>query len=256
MRKRGKTYTIKQLADMVGVSVRTLHHYDAIGLLKPSARTAAEYRLYGEAELLRLQQILFFKDLALQLEEIRAILDNPGFDEVAALHAHRQHVQQELGRLTRLLGTIDKTIHRLTEDDMTMTDEELYEGFTPEQRERYQREAREMYDPAMVAESERRLRKLSKVQWQAVKDEGDALTRTLAALITRDPADPEVQAAIARHYAWVEQFYPVSAEMYRGLGQLYTDHPEFRATYERYAPNLADFMRAAMEVYADRNLRA
>jgi len=255
MIKRRKTYTIKQRADMVVVSVRTLHHYDAIGLLKPSARTAAEYRLYGEAELLRLQQILFFKDLALQLEEIRAILDNPGFDEVAALHAHRQHVQQELGRLTRLLGTIDKTIHRLTEDDMTMTDEELYEGFTPEQRERYQREAREMYDPAMVAESERRLRKLSKVQWQAVKDEGDALTRTLAALITRDPADPEVQAAIARHYAWVDQFYPVSAKMYRGLGQLYTDHPEFRATYERYAPNLADFMRAAMEVYADHNLR-
>lgn len=139
---------------------------------------------------------------------------------------------------------------------MTMTDEELYEGFTPEQRERYQREAREMYDPAMVAESERRLRKLSKTQWQAVKDEGDALTRTLAALMTRDPDDPEVQAAIARHYAWVEQFYPVSAEMYRGLGQLYTDHPEFRATYERYAPNLADFMRAAMEVYADHNFPA
>lgn len=256
MRKHGKTYTIKQLADMVGVSVRTLHHYDTIGLLKPSARTAAEYRLYSEAELLRLQQILFFKELALSLEEIRAILDNPGFDEVAALHAHRQHVQQELERLKRLLGTIDKTIHRLTEDDMTMTDEELYEGFTPEQRERYQREAREMYDPAMVAESERRLRKLSKTQWQAVKDEGDALTRTLAALMTRDPDDPEVQAAIARHYAWVEQFYPVSAEMYRGLGQLYTDHPEFRATYERYAPNLADFMRAAMEVYADHNFPA
>ena len=255
MRKRGKTYTTKQLADMVGVSVRTLHHYDAIGLLKPPARTAAEYRLYGEAELLRLQQILFFKELALPLEEIRAILDNPGFDEVAALHAHRQHVQQELERLSCLLGTIDKTIHRLTEDDMTMTDEELYEGFTPEQRERYQREAREMYDPAMVAESERRVRKLSKAQWQAVKDEGDALTRTLAALMDHDPGDPEVQAGIARHYTWVEQFYPVSAEMYRGLGQLYTDHPEFRATYERYAPNLADFMRAAMEVYADNTLK-
>jgi len=255
MGKRGKIYTIKQLAELVGVSVRTLHHYDAIGLLKPSARTAADYRLYGESELLRLQQILFFKELSLPLEEIRAILDTPGFDQVAALHVHRQHVQQEMERLTRLLSTIDKTIHRLTEDDMTMTDEELYEGFTSEQRERYQREAREMYDPAMVAESERRLRKLSKAQWQAVKDEGDALTRALAALMDHDPGDPEVQAAIARHYAWVEQFYPVSADMYRGLGQLYTDHPEFRATYERYAPNMADFMRAAMEIYAARNLK-
>src|SRR5512135_267261 len=132
------TYTVQQLARMAGVSVRTLHHYDHIGLLKPSARTAAGYRLYGEADLLRLQQILFFRELDFPLADIQAILDDPGFDQVKALRDHRQLLQHEADRLGRLLKTIEQTISRLTEDNMTMTpmtDEELYEGFTPEQIE-------------------------------------------------------------------------------------------------------------------------
>ena len=156
------TYTVQQLARLAGVSVRTLHHYDHIGLLKPSARTEAGYRLYGEADLLRLQQILFFKEFDFPLADIQAILDEPRFDQVKALHDHRQMVQQEADRLGRLLNTIEKTISRLAEDHMSMTDEELYEGFTPEQIERYTREANELYDPQIMAESNRRVRNMSK----------------------------------------------------------------------------------------------
>jgi DNA-binding transcriptional MerR regulator len=246
-----RRYTIGQLAELAGVSVRTLHHYDQIGLLTPAARTEASYRLYGEAELLRLQQILFFKELDLPLDEVKRILDDPGFDQVEALARHREALQQRVTRLTRLLKTIERTIQRLTEEDMTVTDAELYEGFTEEQIERYQREAREMYDPALVAESERRLRRLSKAEWQAVKAEGDEVTRALAAQMGREPADGQVQALIARHHAWIENFYPCSAEVYRGLAQGYAEHPEFRAFYDRYAPGLADFMRDAMAYYAD-----
>jgi DNA-binding transcriptional MerR regulator len=242
---------VGQLAKMAGVSVRTLHHYDQIGLLAPSARTAAGYRLYGEQELLRLQQILFYKELDLPLNEVQRILDDPGFDPVEALNDHRRSLEKRIKRLTRLLNTIDKTIDRLEEEPMTMTDEELYEGFTKEQIERYKREAREMYDPTLVEESERRVRKMSKAQWQVVKAEGDEVTRGLAALMDRDPGDEAVQALIARHHAWIEQFYPASAELYRGLGQLYVTHPEFRATYDGYRPDLADFMAAAMNHYAD-----
>ena len=169
-----KAYTVSQLAQMAGVSVRTLHHYDQIGLLAPWSRTEAGYRLYAEAELLRLQQILFFKELDLPLAEVRQILDDPGFDQVTALKQHRQLLNGRMERLTRLLNTIDRTIDRLREDDMTLTDEELYEGFTTEQAERYKREAREMYDPALVKESERRVKGMSRAQWQAVKDEGEA----------------------------------------------------------------------------------
>jgi DNA-binding transcriptional MerR regulator len=249
-----KAYTVSQLAEMAGVSVRTLHHYDHIDLLKPSSRTAGGYRLYEEQDLLRLQQILFFKELDFPLSEIRAILDDPEFDQVKALENHRRLLKGRAERLTHLLRTIDKTIQRLTEDNMTMTDEELYEGFTKEQIERYKREAREMYDPELVAESERRVRNMSKAQWNAVKEEGDQVTRAIAGVADRAPGDPEVQALIARHHAWIEHFYPASAELYRGLGQGYAEHPDFCKFYDKYRPGLADFMQAAMAYYADHTL--
>jgi DNA-binding transcriptional MerR regulator len=239
------------LARIARVSVRTLHHYDQIGLLKPSARTEAGYRLYREPDLLRLQQILFFKELDMPLDEVRHILDDPGFDQVTALENHRQSLRGRMERLARLLKTIDRTIDRLRENDMTLTDEELYEGFTTEQIERYKREAREMYDPALVEESERRVKKMSRAEWKAIGAEGEAVTTGLAALADRDPGDPEVQALIARHHGWIENFYPCSAEIYRGLGRGYVEHPEFRAFYEKYRPGLADFMSAAMNHYAD-----
>ena len=137
---------------------------------------------------------------------------------------------------------------------MEMTDAELYEGFTPEQIERYEREVNERYDPVLVEESKRRLRKMSKAQWQAVKQESDDITRAIAALADKAPGDPAVQKLIAQHHAWIENFYPASAEVYRGLGQLYASHPEFRAHYDQYRPDLADFMQAAMAYYADHSL--
>jgi DNA-binding transcriptional MerR regulator len=185
------------------------------------------------------------------LAQVRQILDDPGFDQVSALEHHRRMLQGRMERLGRLLDTIDRTIDRLTEDDMTLTDEELYEGFSAEQIERYKREAREMYDPALVAESERRVGKMSREQWKAVQAEGGEITTGMAALMDRDPRDAEVQALMARHHAWIENFYPCSAEIFRGLGQLYVQHPEFRANYEQFGPGLADFMAAAMTVYAD-----
>ncbi len=253
------TYTVQQLARLAGVSVRTLHYYDHIGLLKPSARTAAGYRLYGESDLLRLQQVLFFRELDFPLADIQAILDDPGFDQVKALRDHQQLLQQEANRLERLLNTIEKTISRLTEDQVTpmtpsMTDEELYEGFTPEQIERYTREANELYDPQIVAQANRRVRNMTKAQWQAVKAEGGAVTQQLADLMGMDPGDAAVQTAVARHYAWVDNFWHPTAESYRGLGQGYAEHPEFRAFYDKYRPGLADFMCAAMSYYADHTL--
>jgi hypothetical protein len=137
---------------------------------------------------------------------------------------------------------------------MTLTDEELYEGFTPEQIEQVKREAREMYDPALVEESERRVKKMSRVQWKAVGAEGEAVTTALAGLADRNPSDAEVQKLIARHHAWIENFYPCSAEVYRGLGRGYVEHLKFRAFYEKYRPGLAEFMSAAMSLYADQVL--
>lgn len=137
---------------------------------------------------------------------------------------------------------------------MKMKDEELYEGFTKEQIERYKREAREMYDPKLVKESEKRIGKMSKEQWSALKAEGGEVARLIAELMDKKPDDPEVQKLVARHHAWIERFYPASAEVYRGLGQLYAEHQEFRKFYDKVRSGLADFMRAAMTYYADHAL--
>ena len=254
MEKRASAYTVRQLASLAGVSVRTLHHYDHIGLLRPSARTAAGYRLYGTEDLLRLQQILLFKELDLPLAEIRRILDDSGFDPVRALAQHRRTLELRAERLARLLNTIGRTIARLTEVDMSLTDEELYEGLPKEQVDRWKREVNERYDPTLVAESNRRVHAMSKEQWNAVKAEGDAISRRMAELMGRAPGDPEVQMTIARQHAWIENFYPCSAEVFTGLGQLYAENPEFRANYDKVCPGLADFMRDAMACYAEHTL--
>jgi DNA-binding transcriptional MerR regulator len=242
------------LARLAGVTVRTLHHYDQIGLLEPSARTRAGYRLYLEPTLLRLQQILFYRELDVPLDRIRAILDDPGFDQVKALKQHRQRLQARAERLARLLNTVDRTIQHLTEEEMPLTDAELYEGFTPEQIDEIKREVEERYDSERVAEASRRVSRMSKAKWQAVRDEGDAISRDMAALMDRDPGDAEVQALMARQHAWIESFYEAPAELFRGLGQLYASDPRFREAYDKYAPNLADFMQAAMAYYAEHSL--
>jgi DNA-binding transcriptional MerR regulator len=254
MQTGSKVYRVSQLAKIAGVSVRTLHHYDQIGLLTPSNHTSAGYRLYGEHDLLRLQQILFFKELDFPLKEIKEILDDPSFDPLEALEGHRNLLVKRAKRLERLMMTIDKTIGMLLEGNMNLSDEELYEGFTQEQIERYKREVREMYDPKLVAVSERQVRKMSKAQWEAVKQEGGDVTAAIAGLADLEPGDPRVQVLIARHHAWIENFYPASADVYRGLGELYTVNDEFREFYEKYRSGLADFMAAAMAYYADHTL--
>jgi DNA-binding transcriptional MerR regulator len=251
-----KGYTVRQVADMASVTVRTLHHYDALGLLHPTGRSAAGYRLYGEADLLRLQQILFFRELGFPLEQIRTIIEDPHFDQVHALERHREMLQLERERLSRLLTTIDRTIARITEENMGMTDEELWEGFSQEQIERYKREAREQYGAEIVEESERRVKQMPKAHWDAINAEGEAATRAIADLAARgrDPGDPEVQRHVARHYAWVDNFWHPTAESYAGLGQMYTENAEFRAHYDKYRPDFADYLAAAMKYYSECSL--
>lgn len=245
--------TVRQLARLAGVSVRTLHHYDAIGLLKPGRRSASGYRLYGPAELLRLQQILFFRELDVPLPEIARVLDEPGFDPAAALRDHRKRLEAKLGRLHRLLRTLDETLKRYEGGPM-LTDAELYQGFPPERVEGIRKEARARYGEARVEESERRAKALGKEGWARVNRDAEAVNRDLAALMAegRDPGAPEIRAVVARHLAWIRNFWEPDAESYRGLGRLYVDHPEFKAYYEKVAPGLADYLCRAIDRLCDR----
>lgn len=139
---------------------------------------------------------------------------------------------------------------------MGMTDEELYAGLPKEKAERYRREAREQWGEEVVAESERRAKSMPREHWDEINAQGDAATRAIAALAAagRTPDDPEVQRNVSLHYAWVDNFWHPTPEAYAGLGQMYVEHPEFRAFYDAYLPGLADFMSAAMGYYSEHSM--
>jgi DNA-binding transcriptional MerR regulator len=247
-------YTIKKLAEMAGVSVRTLHHYDAIGLVKPGTRSASGYRLYGESELLRLQQVLFYRELDMGLEEIGRILDEPGFEPVGALETQKRLLAARAERMARLMDTIDRTIGRLKGETM-LRDEELYAGFAKEEVATIKKEAQERWGASEAyAQSQARLARMTKAEWSKVTAEGKAIDEAVASAMARGeaPGSGEVQALMARKYGHLRSFYEPTPEMFAGLGRMYLEDERFRARYEAIAPGLADYLRSAMEAYAER----
>lgn len=244
-------YTVKELSALAGVSVRTLHHYDQIGLLKPENRSEAGYRYYGKKELLRLQQILFYRELDFPLQEIKEILDKEDFDLLASLEYHRTQLKDRAEQMQKLLMTIDKTIEDLKNDQNMMTDKELYEGFSEEQAKAYRKEASERWSEERVKQSEERIKKLGPKGWEELKLQGDAITREMAALIGKNPKSAEVQTVIAKYYTYLSNFYEVTEEIFRGLGRTYIEDERFTATYEKYAKGLATFMNEAMQAFCD-----
>ncbi len=252
-----KQYSVRQLAKLAGVSVRTLHHYDQIGLLKPSSRSAAKYRYYTEGELFRLQQILFYRELDVPLAEIRKILDDPRFEPVRALRNHRRLIGERLERLRTLLETIDKTILELKGEKKMASQEELYQGFSPEekaQHAQYAGEARKKYDPVVVDEVNARVGTWPKEKCNAVRKEWDDVIRQLATLKGKPVSEPAVQALVARHHANLEHFYRAPAGMYRGLAQLYVDDPRFRQNFDKFGADLADYLKEAIEYFCAHTL--
>lgn len=246
------SYTVKAVADVAGVSVRTLHHYDHVGLLRPSATSAAGYRLYGDADLERLQQVLFFRELGFELREIKAIVDSPSFDRAEALRAHRRVLVERRERIGQLVELVDRTIESL-EGGVTMTNEERFAGFDDPKLAEYQEEARQRWGHTdAYRESARRTARYTKKDWDAIKAEGSEITLAIAAHMGRPATDPEVQKQIARHHRQIdERFYACSPEIYRGLAEGYVADERFKAFYEKVKPGLAEFMRVGMLVYAD-----
>jgi DNA-binding transcriptional MerR regulator len=249
-----RTYTISRVAKLAGVSVRTLHHYDHIGLLTPS-KSEKGYRYYDKNDLMRLQQILFYKELDFPLAEIKAILDDSDFDIVTALKHHRRVLEQRHLRTAVLLNTIDKTITTLTEEQFIMKEEELYEGFPKEKIDRWNKEVDAKYDPELVRQSREKVKRTTKGEWNDYKNQSDALNQQIADHMHFDPMSDKVQALIAKHHQGIEFFYEANADVYAGLAQLYVDNPEFTAYYEKIKPGMAFFMRDAMKHYAETVLR-
>jgi DNA-binding transcriptional MerR regulator len=242
-------YTVKQLSTLASVSVRTLHFYDEIGLLPPTTVSANGYRRYDDAAVLRLQQILFYKELGLSLDEIGAVLDAPDFDLVQALEAHRRTLQQRLGRLTQLMQTVDQTLARL-KAGQPLDHQALFAGFSDAQQAELEVEAAALWGEAVHA-SARRWKAHTPARRAQITAEGQAVYLALSDQLLLAPDAPAVQANIGRWHAHLRHFFEPTPEALRGLGDAYETEPRFRAFFDRVKPGLAPFLRAAIAVYCD-----
>jgi DNA-binding transcriptional MerR regulator len=245
-------YAIKEIADLAGVTTRTLRYYGEIGLLSPAEIGDNGYRYYDQDSLLRLQQILFFRELDVPLKDIQLIISRPDFDLLRALQRHRSAVQNRARRLDKLIDTIDRTIAAIKGDSM-MSARDYFEGFD---ETLYEDETRERWGTTpQYAESQKRWAGYSREQKETIKAEGGRLvTRMVAQDPDASPDDPEVQAAVGEYYAYLSHyFYACDLDFLRQLADGWVADPRFAINYERIREGGAAFVREAVHIYCDRN---
>lgn len=241
-------FTVKQLSKLAGVTPRTLHHYDAIGLLKPSRIGDNGYRYYGEESLLRLQQILFYRELDIPLDEIKQIMGRHDFDVLGALRSHKEALLKQARRLDRLIQTVDHTIDYL-KGDTKMSEKGLFEGFSEEQQEKYAQEAEQMYDPETVRESNRKWKGYSAAKKETILAEGKAIYMDMIAVMPKGVASPEAQAIVERWRRHMDYFWTPNLDQLQAIANGYAEDARFKANFDKMHPQLAEFMREAVAVY-------
>lgn len=253
MENRIKEYTVGELARSAGVTVRMLHHYDAIGLLKPAFVTAAGYRIYRQDELVRLQEILFYRAADMSLQEITALLDtgNP----VQRLVAHRDRVAGALSEQAAIIATLDRTIRKLNGDEV-MTIEELYKPFSKEKQAEYEDWLVATYGQDMAAEIARSRERYGDGENSTVNAQNEVLKDIEAKLVAtyEEGADPKM-ADLTDHQSWVAEMwgYPCTGEAYSKLAELYLSHPDFIARYETLSEGFSQWLTEAMIAWANRS---
>ncbi len=251
------TFTVGQVADLLGVTVRTLHHYDDIGLLTPSERSAAGYRLYTEGDLTRLQQVVVYRRLEMPLDQIAAVL---GDGEEASAHLRRQRevVMTRLGELHELVTAIDRALEREM-TDQPATREDMRELFGDGFKDEYQQEAEERWgDSDRWKQSQARTSGYTKSDWEGVKAEQDAVNAEfVAAMQSGEPATSEMamHAAERSRRQIHDHFYDLDHDFHRNLGDMYVADARFAKTYDDLAPGLAQYVRDAIHANADRHAK-
>lgn len=238
---------INEAAKLTGTSVRTLHYYDQIGLLRPEETTEAGYRLYGEASMERLQQILFFRELGFSLKDIQKIMNNPAFDRMGALENHRRLLILQRDRLERLIALVDRTM----KGESHMSFQEFDRNEVEQAKEQYAKEAEERWGGTKAwAESQRRTKGYGKEDWARISAEQETVYRGFSAAMHKGPASPEAQQSVADWQALITKyFYPCSNEILAGLGKMYVADERFTKNIDRFGEGLADFISRAIQVY-------
>jgi len=247
-------YSGNKLTKMSGVSARTLRYYDEIGLLKPKRAATSGYRIYGQDEVDKLQQILFYRELGFPLDDIKRLVSAPGFDKEQAFLHHLAELKIKRERLDTLIDNVTRSIAAM-KGKVIMIDKEKFEGFkqslVDENEQKHGSEIREKYGDKIVDESNMKLMGLTQEQY----NEGERLRHTFeetlkAAFEAGDPAGELAQKACDLHRRWLCVFYPrYSKEYHMGLGEMYVEDGRFRANYDKLAPGCTEFLRDAINVY-------
>jgi DNA-binding transcriptional MerR regulator len=243
-------FTVKEISKMAGITPRTLHYYDEIGLLKPSRVGVNGYRYYGDECLLRLQQILLYRELDMPLEDIKKIMGRREFELLSALEKHKQELRKRIEQMERLVNTVDLTIDHL-KGKKEMSNKQLFTAFSEEQQTEYAKEAETMYDPATVRASNEKWKNYPAAQKQRILDEGNAIYTDIIKAMPKGAASAEVQACIQRWRDHMAYFWVPSLEQLVGLAHHYNDEPRFKANFDKMHPDLAAFMLEAVTIYVD-----
>jgi len=281
---QSRHYQVKEVAELSGLSIRALHHYDAIGLLAPGFRSAAGYRLYDDDDLLRLQQILIGRELGLSLEEIRRSLDDPSFDRRSALLGQRADLERRARHTTEMIHAIDAAIAMIDrandarivervcdapqsggsfteQEDTTMSNKvdmkKIFDGFDPDE---YADEAQQRWGNTDAYQASiQRAKSYTQADWKRFKEEQGAIYADAVAAMRsgKGPSDAAAMDVAERHRLSIDRwFYPCSFEIHRGLADMYEADSRFQENIDKYgAPGLTTFLAAAIRANAERSVK-
>lgn len=251
-------YTVHKLGTLAGVSTRTLRYYDEIGILKPARINSSNYRIYGQKEVDRLQQIMFYRELGVSLDKIKLIVTSEAFDENSALIKHRDELLAKRAQLDLLIANVEKTI-KVKRGMLNMSDKEKFEGFKKQliddNEKKYGKEIREKYGDNSVNASNKKLMNMTQEEYNEYEKLGEEIQDTLkAAFATDDPAGELAQKAADLHRRWLSfTWSSYSKEAHAGLADMYVADDRFKAYYDKNQPGMAEFLRDAIYIYTGMN---
>ncbi|OEH85096.1 MerR family transcriptional regulator [Desulfuribacillus stibiiarsenatis] len=247
-------YTVQRLAQLAGISSRTLRYYDEIEILKPARINSSGYRIYGHSEINRLQQILFYREMGIGLEDIKAIITADSFDEMSALLEHHQKLLEKRKQLDTLIENVSKTI-QAKKGGTEMSDQEKFEGFKQklidDNEQKYGKEIREKYGEDRVNQSNQHFKNLSKEQYDEMSSLGTQINEQLVEAVQSgiEPGSEKGQEIAEMHKRWISLAWgQYSKEAHAGVAQMYVDDERFTAYYDEKQSGCAAFLRDAVHI--------